>query len=639
MNQGTKNALLSRFRPRLPVLVALLVGGMLGALVVATFGGGQPDPHEGHAMEAAKGAPASEHAGHEAQVWTCSMHPQIRQSEPGKCPICGMDLIPVAGDDATEGDGVTGLALSKRARALAELRTVVVKRQGGKAAEVRLLGRVEPDETHLKVVTAWTGGRIDRLHVNVTGERVRAGQVIATLYSPEIFSAHQDLLVAKQQVLRLAQSAQAVRDAAQAALQAARQRLRLLGVPDDQLSRMEGQTEPTRAVAIRTPFAGTVVERVATEGAYVSTGAPLYRLADLRTLWVQLDAYESDLALLSVGEAVRVHVEALPDEVFEGKVGFIEPTLDAARRTAKVRVEVRNPDRRLLPGMFAEAVVMAGTQGKGASPLVVPATAPLFTGRRAIVYVERNVDGRTLYEPRIVRLGPRLGRVYPVVAGLSQGERIVARGAFVLDADLQIRGGASMMTAPDDRQEGAWDTAVELPNAERRKLEPLVSAYLHVQRALADDDLKHAKQAAGDLEKQVAGVKLSRPQAAVTAWPNVAQALRGHARHLQHAVDLEAARHAFEGLSEAMATLLLRFGNPLDEPVHLAFCPMAMGSEGASWFQQGREIDNAYFGEAMRSCGEVRQELAPGAFLRPPESQGDEAPRAPHAVPAGGHRH
>lgn len=563
------------------------------------------------------------------------MHPQIRQSEPGQCPICGMDLVPVrsAGDGgAYDGPGVV---LSKRARTLARLTTTAVRRQSDAAADIRLLGRVEPDETRLKNVTAWTGGRIDKLRVASTGERLRAGQVIASLYSPEVFAAHQDLLVAKQQVTRLAASPESSRNAARAALEAARERLRLLGVPDRQLSQMEGASEPTRSVDIRTPFAGTVIERLATEGAYVATGAPLYRIADLRHLWLQLDAYESDLPRLSTGQTVTVQVEALPGESFEGKVTFIDPTLDATRRTARVRVALDNRDGRLRPGMFAEARVSADVEAGERGPLVVPSSAPLFTGRRAIVYVEKDTAERVAYEPRTVRLGPRLGNYYPVVAGLSEGERVVSRGAFAVDADLQIRGGASMMTVPDDRQEGQWDSAVELPAAERKRLSPVVEAYLALQRALAADDLAGAKAAAVELQQAAVGVKLERPQAALAAWRELSMPITAHAKHVAHAADLEGARTGFEALSHALAGLLQRFGNPLSEPVQLAFCPMAMGSEGASWFQQGQEIDNAYFGAQMRSCGEVQQSLSPGAYLTSPDQS---ATKAAHPA-AAGHKH
>jgi Cu(I)/Ag(I) efflux system membrane fusion protein len=562
-------------------------------------------------------------------VWTCSMHPQIRQPEPGKCPICGMDLIPVNGSE-NEADVTGRVELSARAQALARLQTTPVRRIATGGAGLRLLGRIEPNETTLRTVTAWTGGRIDRLHVKTTGERVRSGQVIATLYSPEVFAAHQDLIVAKRQVERMQSAVPSALQAAQQALEASRERLRLLGVPDDEVTRMEGESTPTRAIAIRSPFAGTVMERIATEGAYVATGAPLYKIANLSQLWLQLDAYESDLPRLRVGQTVSIEVAALGPAAFDGKVTFIEPTIDPVKRTARVRVEVQNTDGKLRPGMFAEAVVQSETESDAPAPLVVPASAVLFTGKRSVVYVQvEDGDATSAYEPRTVRLGPRTGASYPVVAGLSEGERVVTRGAFALDADLQIRGGPSMMSSPDDRQSGTWDDAVRLGRADRAKLAPVVEHYLGVQKALAADDLAAARKNARGVVAAARAVEFARTSAAGAVWSDLRTSLLNHAQQLADSDALEHARSEFEGLSMTLVDLVTRLGNPIDEPLALAHCPMAMGSRGASWLQEGKEIHNSYFGASMQSCGEVQNEVEPGAYL--PAAK----PHDPAAAPSG----
>lgn len=569
----------------LVLVVTLLVGVGLGALVTA---GGSAGSH-----------------GHEAgAVWTCSMHPQIRQGEPGDCPICGMDLV-LASTLGASGS-TDRVVLTERARALARLQTAAVVREGDAASEIRLLGRVEPDERTRRNVTTWVDGRIDRLQVAVTGEEVHAGQVVATLYSPEVYAAHQDLLAAARQLTRLGEGTASARAAAGAALEAARERLRLLGVPAWELERMETAEQATRAVSVRTPFGGTVLERVATEGAYVQTGAVLYRLADLSHLWVQLDAYERDLPRLAVGQEVELEVEGVSERL-GGTVAFIDPTLDPQRRTAQVRVEVDNAGGLLRPGMFAEAVV-ASTLG-GAAPLVVPASAPLFTGARSLVYVEVD-DGEVLaYEPRDVRLGPRLGEVYPVLAGLQEGERVVSRGAFALDADLQIRGGPSMMARPD--ADGA--VLVGLDAEELTRMAPVMEAYLAVQRALAEDDPAATRAAAEALVGATEAVALVGD--AGEAWRGLKGDLVGHATHVARAGDLAGARVGFEPLSASIGELLAAFGNPLDAPVELAFCPMAAGNQGAAWFQQGETVDNSYFGASMRTCGEVRRSIPPGGHL------------------------
>jgi len=548
--------------------------------------------------------------------FTCSMHPQIRQPEMGSCPLCGMDLIP-----ATSGSGPAlgpnEVSLSERARALAKLRTTLVHRRGDAASQLRLLGRIQPDESSLKTITAWTSGRIDRLKVRVTGETVKAGQVIASLYSPEVFAAHQDLSVAKSQLERLRDVGGTARETANAALNAARERLRLLGVPGPELRRLEEEREPTRSVSIRTPFAGTVIERMASEGAYVSTGTPLYRVARLDELWVQLDAYESDLARLKVGQSVELVVEALPGEQFSGEVTFIDPTLDPQRRTARVRVVVSNRDGRLRPGMFVEGRVDAQVEGDGgAAPLVIPATAPLFTGRRAVVYVEIRDGSHFKYEARVVRLGPRLGEMYPVVAGLQEGDRVVTRGAFVLDADLQIRGGTSMMTSADDRVSGEWDAIIELPVKARRKLRPTVLGYLKIQDALAHDKFEDAKAAANLLIKKPSGVSFKPGSAQSEAWKKIRSDIEVHATTIAQADSVERARAGFELLSFSVRRLLEQLGNPLTIPLKLAHCPMAAGSEGASWVQKSEEIENSYFGSEMYRCGEFVEEVSPSSYLK-----------------------
>jgi len=411
-------------------------------------------------------APSTDAYAHDSEetIWTCAMHPQIRQTEPGQCPICGMDLIPVERSAGADEDGVRRVSLSERAKILARVRTADVERLGSEGVRRRLLGRVDYDERSLRTVTAWIGGRIDRLHVSTTGERVKRGQVIATLYSPEVYTAHQDLIQARQQFERLRDTATpSAGRAAEAALDASRDRLRLLGVPDREIRAMERADKPSERVRIRTPFGGTVIERLATQGNYVETGSGLYRVADLSTLWVQLDAYESDLSMLKAGQNVLLRVEALPGEVFKGRVTFVDPVLDPKTRTARVRIEVKNQDRRLRPGMFVEASVQSNTDGEAAkqAPLVIPASAALFTGRRSVVYVELPGVEEPTYEARVVTLGSRMGDLYPVLAGLQDGERVVIHGAFALDADLQIQGGDSMMSLTDDNGAAA-DEASQL---------------------------------------------------------------------------------------------------------------------------------------------------------------------------------
>ncbi len=605
--------------------IAIALAFLLGAVL---FSGGAT---EGESKEG-----GHEHSEEEAsEVWTCSMHPQIRADEPGACPICGMDLI-VVSEGPTVGGGLERVSLSESAKIRAKIRTTPVKNLHAGGLERRLLGRVDYDETRLRTVTSWIGGRIDRLNIRTTGQRVKKGQIIATLYSPEVFGAHQDLLVAKKQLQQLKGATENARLGAELALKASKDRLRLLGLPSSVVNAMENAKKPSEQVRIRSPFSGTVLERLATEGSYVKTGTGLLQIADLTRLWVQLDAYESDLPLLSIGQEVSLKVEALPDQEFSGRVTFVDPVLNQRTRTTRVRIEVDNSDGKLRPNMFAEATVRGQEGQEHKSTLVIPDTAPLFTGRRSVVYVEvPNAESPT-YDARVVRLGPKMGDVYPVIAGVSAGERVVTHGAFTLDADLQIKGGRSMMAHPDDSSKGPYDSIVQISEKHEEALGGVVSSYLALHEALASDQLPEAKAAAEKIHAAAKAFDPTAPEVMREAWGPLRRQLMGHSTHLSKTETLDEARVPFRDLSQQIATLLRVFGNPSKETLRLAFCPMALGDEGAEWVQRASEIENPYYGSSMHSCGDIHESVEHGTYL-PIKGDSEEAP--PPAPAKGGHNH
>ncbi len=556
--------------------------------------------------------PQTVHESHDvSEAWTCSMHPQIRMDEPGQCPICGMDLVvaqSTADDDAANPEVVT---LSARARALAEVRTTAVVRTDPRA-EVRLLGRVDYDETRLRMVTPWTDGRIDRLRVRVTGTKVHKGQVVAELYSPEVYAGTRDLLVAKKQAERLSGAGlHGSSNVSAAALSSAREKLRLIGLSDGEIEAIERSGNAPKKVSIRSPFAGTVLERKVEQGDYVKAGTVLYHIADLSKLWVQIDAYESDLSLLARGNAVVLEVDALPGETFEGNIAFIDPVLDERTRTARVRVEVDNAAGTLRPGMFAQAVVQTEldtTKGQ----LVVPRSAVLFTGRRSIVYVA--VPGEPgAYALRVVRVGGRGGPMVPVLTGLSEGERVVTNGAFVVDADLQLRGGSSMMTRPDDRAVAHADHSLDADAL--TALKPVLDAYISAQTKLAEDDFDGARDALTALAQAANDVDLAAPRETREAWDSLASSLAGHGRRGATATGQADVRRAFESVSASIADLLTELGNPDAQPLRVAFCPMAFDNDGAQWVQRGETLANPYYGPAMLRCGDIRATVGPAERL------------------------
>ena len=278
-----------------------------------------------------------------------------------------------------------------------------------------------------------------------------------------------------------------------AALSASKERLRLLGMTSETLKNMENAKSPMERIKIRSPFAGTVIERMVTEGKYVTTGSPLFQIADLSKVWVLLDAYESDLSTLKAGQKVKLRVAALPDEEFLGKITFLDPFLNKQTRTASVRIEVNNKNGKLRPGMYAEASVIS-KQEDNVIGLSIPKTAPLYTGERSLVYVETLRDEGFRYEARRVELGQQVGEDVEVISGLSFGEAVVTHGAFVIDADLQIRGGDSMMSGGDELSQASTLQKIDLTPDDQATLAAMVENYLSIHQALAKDDLSTSKE-------------------------------------------------------------------------------------------------------------------------------------------------
>ena len=482
-----------KHRSTTAMIVAVLLAFVLG---YSLRGCGQPDTQPTE-------TPGSMHDRHGAKastVWTCSMHPQVRQPGPGQCPICGMDLISLDGEDsglATSTETDRRLTVSPEAAALMNVQVTPVERRYVEA-EVRLAGKVAYDETRLSDITAWVAGRIDRMYVDYTGTTVNQGDHLAEIYSPELLVAQDELLQAKQSLDALGPDAHSsIRRSTMSLLESSREKLRLWGLKDEQIREIEARGTTTDHVTLHAPVGGIVIEKSAKEGVYVKTGSRIYTIADLSRVWIMLDAYESDLVWLRYGQPVQFTTEAYPGDVFEGKIAFIDPVLDDRRRTVSIRVNVMNDDRRLKPGMFIRAVATAKIAAAGIvmapdlagkwispmhpeivkdkpgpcdicgmpmvkaedlgyvtpqatgegepKPLVIPASAVLMTGKRAVVYVRVPDADKPTFEGREVVLGPRASDYYLVKDGLSEGELVVTRGAFKIDSALQIQAKPSMM--------------------------------------------------------------------------------------------------------------------------------------------------------------------------------------------------
>lgn len=572
-----------------------------------------------------------------ATMWTCSMHPQIQLPEPGQCPICFMDLIPVSDDGGSDDDGPRVLRMSETARNIARIVTTPVERQTV-SARVHTVGIVTYDQTRFAEIAAWVPGRLDSLYADYVGAEVRQGEPLAYIYSPELLSTQEELLqaIAAERNTGASHLTTFNRSVA-ATADAARERLRLWGLSDDQISEIERRGTASDHLTIPSPVSGIVVKKPAVEGSYVKTGTPLYHLANLSHVWIEIEAYESDLPWLQVGNTVTFTSEAIPHRRFQGTVSFIDPTLKSNTRTVPVRVDVPNPQRLLKPGMFVSAVVQ-GQQATlvkqdGNEPLVIPASAPLITGKRAIVYVELPDREQPTYEGREIILGPRAGDYYVVDSGLTGGERVVVNGAFKIDSELQIRAKPSMMSpeggiAPTHDHGGGQPTAVDqpsktpapepvdrystVPNEFRSSLDRVYDSYFDLHSALADDQPKAAANAAALLHdhlQTVDAASLTDTQRA--AWNSLSAIAVRAANDASDAESIDDIRIAFEDIAAAMIQIDYRLGHSASVDYAVTYCPMAFNNRGAYWLQKHDSILNPYFGHFMLKCGTVTDHIQP----------------------------
>lgn len=364
-------------------------------------------------------------------IWTCAMHPQIRMPDPGKCPICGMDLIPLVQNSASSIDP-DAVHLSKEAAQLANVLTSMAMKQIP-VKEVRLYGKVQADERLLQSQVAHVPGRIERLAVNFTGESVVKGQVLAQIYSPELITAQQELLEAAK-----------TKQTQPAIYEAAKEKLHQWKLTDTQIATIEESGTAQNTIEVVSNTNGIVTARRVNTGDYVSQGTVLFEIADLSKVWVMFDAYESDLQFLRKGEKVSFTLQALPGIDYTGNIVFIDPVIDPLTRVAKVRVETGNQSGKLKPEMFATGNV-SSTLDEYRNNLVIPRSAVLWTGKRSIVYVRQPGTDEPVFKIREIELGPMLGESYVVTNGLTEGEEIVTSGTFSVDAAAQLEGKPSMM--------------------------------------------------------------------------------------------------------------------------------------------------------------------------------------------------
>ncbi len=573
--------------------VTLLIGLLAGWLMFGSSGT-EADHHHDLVEDAAG-----------ETTWTCSMHPQIRQPEPGDCPICGMDLIPLE-DDSQEGADPTAISMSPTAMQLANIRTTVVGKSEP-VKKVRLNGKVLPDERRVVSQTSHIPGRIEDLAVNFTGEYVKQGQPIASIYSPQLVTAQEELFEAAR-----------IRESQPQLFQAARGKLKNWKLSDQQIDQILQSETPSGTFDIMADASGYVTAKMVNQGDYVDRGQTIYEIANLSRVWVLFDVYEQDMQWIKRGDQIQFTVQSLPGESFEGTISWVSPVINPRTRVAQARVEISNSGQRLRPEMFVSGIVESKLKAEEGT-VTVPKTAVMWTGKRSLVYVKNTSEQSIQFNMREVTLGPSLGDNFIVEEGLEEGEEIAVSGTFSIDAAAQLSGKPSMMMRPESK-------TMEVVQKFREQITGFARSYFEVKNALVNDDPETASKTASKMNEALARTDMTLLDGpAHDHWMMLLKPMQEAGKMIAATTDIEEQRIHFNTLSNHIIEMTESFGLEIDR-VYRQFCPMAFDDEGAYWLSESDEILNPYFGDMMLRCGEVQETYRKGqAVYKKKDSNGTPA--------------
>ncbi len=489
--------------------------------------------------------------------------------------------------------------------------------------EVYLPGKVVADERKIAQLTARYPGRIEKLYVNFTGQKVKKGEVLASIYSPDLVTAQRELFEAMK-----------FKDTNFQYYDASRQKLKLWSLTEEQIDNIEKTGEVKFYFEVLSPLDGTVTKRNVALGDYVSEGNPLFEIINLNHLWVMFDAYENDLPWIKMGDKIRFTIKSLPNEEFAGRVTFIDPVLDKMARVTKVRVELDNPRDLLKPEMLASGILRTMLYRSG-EEVVVPKAAILWTGKKAIVYVMTDSHAN-MFQYREVELGSDAGNYWVVKSGLKEGEMVVSNGVFKIDAAVQLRGEKSMMNpeggkvamghagmdmggdkkdesneqnASKENHEGHSTMKMDMGvnDAFKKQFTEVYKKQLLLGNAFIASDAAKAKSAATDVETALTGVDMSLLKGeTMNKWMASLPILNAALNRIKSTNDIEKQRLAYADLNDEMYKAVKTFGSS-GETIYYQYCPMARDGKGAYWLSDQKEIKNPFFGKAMLTCGETKE--------------------------------
>ena len=545
------------------------------------------------------------------QMWTCSMHPQIMKPEAGDCPICGMDLIPA--ESSAEGLMADQFKLTENAMALANIQTSIVGNAKVEDNGILLSGKIVENEEENAIQVSYFSGRIERLNINSTGVKVNKGQLLATIYSPELFAAQQELITASS-----------LKETQPALYKAVRNKLKLWKLSETQINQIERSGKVKENFPVYATVTGTVSEKLVAEGASVKQGQPLLKIANFNTLWANFDVYENQIGLFKKGQEVMIITNAYPNKEFKGKVDFIDPVLNTKTRTVTLRVVLSNKDDVFKPGMFVEGKIEGINTNKGAI-ISIPASAVLWTGKRSVVYVKTN-ENAPVFEMREITLGNRIGDKYEVLKGLKNEDEIVTNGTFTVDAAAQLQGkksmmnkkGGKVMTGHENHLGMEKNTSsitnsfnknerIEVSEDFQNQLKTVFNEYIKLKDALVKEETNKSISASKKLLENISKVdmKLLKDNKTHTNWMSLVKEIKIATTSISTTSNIEEQRSHFKNLSINLIKAIQIFG--INTKVFVEFCPMANSNKGAYWLSKEDKVINPYYGDKMLTCGEVKQ--------------------------------
>lgn len=565
------------------IAIAIIIGLGAGWLI---FGNSSGDSANKDMSEMSD----HDHSGESAdQMWTCSMHPQIMQPEAGDCPICGMDLIPA--EAGADGLAANEIKMTENAMALANIQTTIVgnAETSDDDGMISLSGKIAANEENNTVQSSYFKGRIEQLNVNYEGQQVNRGQLLATIYAPDLVAAQQELITAAS-----------LKESQPALYKAVRNKLKNWKLSDTQINAIEESGTVRENFPIYATVSGTVSEVMAAQGDYVNQGQPIMKLSNLNSVWAEFDAYENQLSQFSVGQKINITTNAYPNKEFEGTTSFIDPVLNNTTRTVSVRATLNNREGIFKPGMFVTGKVKGTTQTME-NTLTVPASAVLWTGERSLVYVKTNPN-EPVFEMREVTLGNRSGETYQVSAGLNNGDEIVTNGTFTVDAAAQLQGKKSMMNQQmmQDGSAMMGDMEMSFNSAFSSTFNDALPSYLKMKDAFVASDASQVSDFAKTTSEKLKTISTE------DLGKMEEQHLTKSIEMLDAIVNndiLENQRAHFVILNENIVPIAMNI--KISTNYYVQKCPMANSNKGASWLSSEPEIRNPYYGEAMMTCGSV----------------------------------